>query len=217
MDFVRAIQFPFEDRDWPTKVVVGTLLSLLPFMGQGYQITVARNVIRGKEDPLPGTENLGQVAADGVMATIAALVYMLPLLPFMCVMGAMMGATGDSDVGGLMAMCLSLCVLGAGLIYAVPAWTLYHMGIIHYSETGNFVEFLRIGALWHDVRDNLGTMLMLWVYLIVLVLAVLALSAVLWITCVGLPLMGFCSLVVSGHLIGQTGLEIRGEGASRYA
>jgi hypothetical protein len=200
MDFVRAIQFPFEDRDWPTKVVVGTLLSLLPFMGQGYQITVARNVIRGKEDPL-----------------IAALVYMLPLLPFMCVMGAMMGATGDSDVGGLMAMCLSLCVLGAGLIYAVPAWTLYHMGIIHYSETGNFVEFLRIGALWHDVRDNLGTMLMLWVYLIVLVLAVLALSAVLWITCVGLPLMGFCSLVVSGHLIGQTGLEIRGEGASRYA
>ena len=58
MDITRALSFPFDDEDWIVKFAVGSLMSLvgvfLPFILLGYQVNVARNVIRGKKRPLPG-------------------------------------------------------------------------------------------------------------------------------------------------------------------
>lgn len=209
MDFARAVTFPFEDEDWITKAVVGTLASLIPFIGPGYQVSVARNVVRGQDHPLPAPNELGQVLVDGIMAFLGALVYFVPMFPFLCVMAFMGALSGDSGLGDLMATCTSCCVVVIGLFYAIPATAMYWMGIIRYSQTGNFSEFVRLGSLWADVRQNSGVMMTLLAYVFILALVVSAASMVLWITCVGVPLLGFWFTVSTGHLIGQAEQSIR--------
>ena len=74
MDLVRALKFPLDDEDWPVKIAIGSLVTLIPVVGWigslGYQVSVARNVIRGSARPLPGSDDLGQIFSDGVMAGI---------------------------------------------------------------------------------------------------------------------------------------------------
>lgn len=203
MDFVRAIKFPFDDEDWPVKILAGTLISFIPFFAQGYQVRVARNVIRGERRPLPGTDNLGQIFIDGVMATIALFIYYLPATLLFCVLLFPLMLTGDDQVG--MLVCMSaVCVVGFMILYAIPATGMYAMGVIRYAETGNFSEFMRFGALWSDVRDNLSLLFTLLLYFLALGLVVSVLS----FTVIVLPFLMFLYQVSSGHLIGQAGLEI---------
>lgn len=208
MDLPRAIRFPFEDRDWLVKTVVGTLLSFIPFFALGYQISTARNVMRGKEDPMPGTSDIGQVLTDGVMGTIAGLIYVIPLLPFFCVLMVIAGIAGDSDAAGLFVLCSFTCLAVLSLPYALAAGALYWMGVLRYCDTGNFSEFIRFGSLWRDVRANMGTMLALLGYGIALSLLSMLVSPIFVITCIGAPLLGFWNQVATGHLVGQAGIEV---------
>jgi len=204
VDFVRAIRFPFDDEDWPIKIVVGTLLSFIPFFAQGYQVRVARNVIRGERRPLPGTDRLGQIFTDGVMATLALFIYFLPAALLTCLLLTPAMFTGEDELGGLLVCLSSICVVGFMVLYAIPATGMYTMGVIRYVETGNFSEFMRFGALWTEVRDNLSLLIMLLLYFVALGVVV----SVMGFTVILLPFLGFLYEVSSGHLIGQAGLEI---------
>ena len=83
------------------------------------------------------------------------------------------------------------------------------MGTIRYCETGNFVEFVQIRSLWADVRAHLGTLVMLLVYVLVFELIVALLAPFSVMVCgVGTFLLAFYAVVVTGHLIGQAGVEI---------
>lgn len=214
MDFVRAMSFPFDDDDWIVKFVVGTLMTLvgfvLPFIPLGYQINVARKVMRHNSRPLPGTDEIGQVVADGLMGFVGGLIYALPAILVSCVFFVPMAVMDDSGVGGFLLICLWLCVTGIMIVYGVVAAALYWMGVIRYAETGNFSEFMRFGELWYDVRQNIGTLVMLLVYGIVLLLIMSIVVPIASFTCIGLPVAVFYSQVVTGHLVGQAGLEVTG-------
>jgi hypothetical protein len=213
MDITRALSFPFDDNDWIDKFVVGSLMSLvgvfLPFILLGYQVNVARNVIRGKKRPLPGMDNVGEVVADGLMAFIAGLVYAIPGIVVGCILAFSGGLLGNSSLGGTLFLCLSCC-LGAFLIlYGIVAAALYSMGVIRYAETGNFSEFMQFSDLWEDARSNIGTLLSLLIYSLVLGLLAGVLLPFSLILCgVGEFIVIFYAQIVSGHLIGQAGLEI---------
>jgi hypothetical protein len=213
MDITRALSFPFDDEDWIVKFVVGSLMSLvgvfLPFILLGYQVNVARNVIRGKKRPLPGMDNVGEVVADGLMAFIAGLVYAIPGIVVGCILAFSGGLLGNSSLGGTLFLCLSCC-LGAFLIlYGIVAAALYSMGVIRYAETGNFSEFMQFSDLWEDARSNIGTLLSLLIYSLVLGLLAGVLLPFSLILCgVGEFIVIFYAQIVSGHLIGQAGLEI---------
>ncbi|MBN1680246.1 MAG: DUF4013 domain-containing protein [Anaerolineae bacterium] len=204
MDIVRAIKFPFEDDEWPLKIIVGSLLSLIPFIGFGYQIAVARNVINDKHKPLPGTDDLGQVLTDTIMGTIAWVVYFLPIILISCVLIFPAMAAGDSDLGSLLVCISSSCIFVLALLYAIPALLLYWMGIIRYCETGNFAEFVKLGSLWRDIRINFSPLLILLLYVVALSIIGSVVSGVIWITCIGIPLVSFLGYTATGHLIGQT-------------
>ncbi len=214
MDFVRAMSFPFDDDDWIVKILIGTLLTLvgfvLPFIPLGYQINVARRVMRRSNRPLPGGDEIGQVIADGLMGFIGGLIYALPAILLACLIVIPGSILGNSDVGGLLLACLTVCVSGFMILYGIVAGGMYWMGVIRYAETGNFSEFMRFGALWQDVRDNVGTLLMLLVYGIVVSLIMSVVIPIAALTCIGLPAAIFYTQVVTGHLVGQAGLEITG-------
>ncbi|MCL4239023.1 MAG: DUF4013 domain-containing protein [Anaerolineae bacterium] len=204
MDFGRALSFPFDDEEWPVKVILGTLLSLVPFFAQGYQVRVARSVVRGEKRPLPSAERLGEVFIDGVVMAAAAFVYFLPLVLIGCVIALPAILTND----GLLAVCASCCVVLAALLYAIPALMLTYMGMIRYAETGNFSEYFRLGALIRDARQNasLLAVLVMYVFLFGLLAAVVTPFVAAFI--VGVPLVNFYYHVATGHLIGQAGRMI---------
>jgi hypothetical protein len=85
------------------------------------------------------------------------------------------------------------------------------MGVVRYAETGNFSAFMQFGALWRDLMNNLSLMLTLLFYVVVLVVVALLVSPIAAPTVVGLPLLVFWYHIATGHLIGQVGLQIRGE------
>jgi len=205
MDFVRAIKFPFEDREWPVKLVIGSLLSWVPFVSTGYQISVARNVMQQKENPLPGTEDLGKVITDGVMGTIAWIIYLIPLWPFIFVSMCISGADND---GGF-ATCVSCCVTILAFAYAIPASMLYVMGLYRYINTGNFSSFIQIGSLWRDVTANMNALVTLVVYLVAVSILAAVAGTALVITCVGPLVVAFLAQVAIGHLIGQAASSIK--------
>lgn len=212
MDMIRAINFPFDDDEWWVKILIGALVMLpgliLPFIPLGYQIYVARQVIRGKPRPLPGASEIGQVLTDGLIAFIALLVYFLPLTILGCCLTMMAAVLGESDVGGFLFLCLTLCLSAFLIPYTLIASALYLMGMIRYGETGNFSAFIKIGDLWVDVRAHLGPLVLLWLSLMGLSLAASIGFVVVMITCVGVPILAFYLYVVSGHLIGQVGQQI---------
>ena len=213
MDITRALSFPFDDEDWIVKFAVGSLMSLvgvfLPFILLGYQVNVARNVIRGKKRPLPGMDNVGEVVADGLMAFIAGLVYAIPGIVVGCMLAFAAGLLGNSSLGGTLLLCLSCCLGTFLILYGIVATALYWMGVIRYAETGNFSEFMQFSDLWDDARSNWGMLLGLLIYSLVLMLLASVLLPFSLILCgVGEFIVIFYAQVVNGHLVGQAGLEI---------
>ena len=57
MDIGRSFSYILEDEDWWKKVLIGGLLTLIPiigpFYGLGYLLEAIKNVISGREVPLP--------------------------------------------------------------------------------------------------------------------------------------------------------------------
>lgn len=208
MEFGRAITFPFDDDEWPIKVIIGTLLSFVPFFGPGYQVRVARNMIRGSSKPLPENNELGQVFVDGVMATLAAIIYFLPLIIVGCLLVFPAALSGQDNFFAFL-FCLALaCMCGVALLYGIPAGGMYVMGVIRYAETGNFSSFLQFGALWRDLTRNLGLVVTMILYVIILVVIGMFVSPIAAVTVVGAPLLGFWYQLATGHLIGQVGLQM---------
>ena len=213
MDITRALSFPFDDDDWIVKFVVGSLMSLvgvfLPFIPLGYQVKVARNVMQGQKRPLPGMDNVGEVVADGLMAFIAGLVYAIPGIVLGCILAFAGGLLGNSSLGGTLFLCLSCCLGTFLILYGIVAAALFGMGVIRYAESGNFSEFMQFRDLWEDARSNMATLLGLLIYLLVLgLLAAVLLPFSLVLCGVGEFIVIFYAQIVSGHLIGQAGLEI---------
>lgn len=209
MDIVRAIKFPLDDRDWLVKVLIGTALStIIPFFAVGYQVRVARRLIRDARDPLPPNNEIGQTLVDGLMATLALLIYFLPIILIVCLFAVPSLAIGDNDIGFFLACVSMACVILFALLYAIPAGGMYWMGVIRYAETGDFMEFFRIMALWGDMMLYFRRVMSLWLYSVVLGLIGAFLSPIVLITVIGVPLLGFWYQIATGHLIGQAGLEI---------
>lgn len=211
MDIRRALTFPFEDRDWLRKFAIGSLLSWIPFFALGYQVNVVRNLIHGDRTPIPDNNQLGMIASDGVMATVAAFVYAIPIMPLLCVLSIVSGVMGQSDLGQYLAFCLVCCVSGFIFIYGAIAMALYWVGMIRFTATGNFSSFLQFGKLWRDVNEHMTIIFVLLLYTLGLAIAVSVIGSVSIITCIGVLVVNFYYHIVSGHLIGQAANMMAGD------
>lgn len=212
MDLVRALKFPLDDEDWPVKIAVGSLVTLIPVIGWigslGYQIAVARNVMRGSARPLPGSDELGQIFTDGVMAGLAGLLVRAADGALLVPDGAAVGHRGRIERRDFALACVSVLSVLLSIFYAIPAVAMYWVGAMRYSQTGNFSEFTQFGALWREVRANLGTLVSLFLYYLLLSLIFAVVSPLALITCVGIFVLAFYSQIATGHLIGQAGRQI---------
>jgi hypothetical protein len=165
MDIGRSFSYVTEDQEWVRKVLIGALISLIPIIGQfylmGFAIEVLRNILQGRETPLPEpTDDFGDKLVKGILIWVIAFIYFLPLTIVSTCSGAggaiFSSAIDDPDAvnavtgiwSGLFG-CLSI-VIGVLIGLLMPfVWS-------KYAETGEFGEAFKFSEIFAMLRDNIG-------------------------------------------------------------
>lgn len=224
MNLSRAFSYQFEDVQWPTKLGVGALISLVPILNfavVGYEVDILRNVAEGAREPLPHWDDLGNKWRDGLILTVAGLVYAIPVLLAAAVVFAVLIASGalsqngsTRPVGALGTVAL-ICFLGFLVIYSLLLSLLRPIILVLFSKQGTLESCFRFGEIAQMIKRQPGPFLTAWAAVI---LAGLAIGLIVgfvnmligWIPCVGWVaglLLGFGTaiyvLTVDGYIYGQ--------------
>lgn len=235
MDIGKAFRFAFEDEEWVSKLLLGTVFLLIPVVGMffliGYGIAVIRRVMADDPQPLPAWDDVGRYFTDGLMYWVATLVYALPLILFLCPIAAvwilpMFGGENEDlilTLGGVSGV-LSAGLGCLALLYVLFLNLVMPVVQIRFAETGEIGACLRVGEIMRFLFDNIGRLLMCLLVLFGIGLAIglvvgpaigLAAGILSFIPICG-PVLGsvmgllmlpvsFWLSVLASHLYGQVG------------
>ncbi len=200
MEYGQAISFPRQDRGWIVKLLIGSVLSVVPVIGQilvaGYGQEIAHRVYSDNPRPLPDWSNWGGLLARGVRWLIVVIVYMLPLVLFGALLAGVnwgidqvMLNSGAAEQTRNVGLVLSLCANVLVIVYGVVGSLLLIAATGRMAVQDRLGAAFQIGAIWADIRRQTG------MYLSVLIVS--GLSYVL------LPALGAIGCGV-GALVGLT-------------
>ncbi|MGD2105303.1 MAG: DUF4013 domain-containing protein [Anaerolineae bacterium] len=239
MNFGEAIAFLFDDEEWPGKLLVGAVITLIPIFGgaavTGYAIALLRNVEADRERPMPSWDRLGEYFVDGLLFWVATLIYSIPLLILICPLAlvwVLPAFAGDNqDLTAVLASLAGIFSVGLGclgLLYGLVLWVLTPVLQIRYAETGKLGACLDFGDVFRFLLDNAGSILiaqvLVWAastattLILGSVVGVFALIPICgWIIAGLLGLLmipvGVWVMLFAAHLYGQIGRQAAG-GAS---
>jgi hypothetical protein len=66
MNVEQSFTYPFEDKEWISKLGLGALISMVPvlnFAWSGYLVGILRNMMNHAVEPLPAWDDLGKSLA----------------------------------------------------------------------------------------------------------------------------------------------------------
>jgi hypothetical protein len=197
MDIGKMFTQIFEDKEWPTKVLVGGILVLLGFLVVpgilvgGYMIQYVRQVANREGTTLPPWADWGEYFAKGVLSFFISLVYSLPMIVLsgcISLFSTLAGQNnnGDPTLATVASICLGLPMAVYGLIIAIvlPA------ARVRYAVSNDVGAAFRFGEVFALISNSLGD------YVMFLVVTVLAGLAAVLVGLVTLPLCGLGLLVL---------------------
>ncbi len=206
MDLGRAFNYPFKDSNWIVKLLIGAVLMIvtLGIIPLGYQIRIIREVMRGDDSKMPEWDDFGGDLMRGIMVVLGYLIYYFPIILIYCCV-AIVGA-GSEDLGNL----LNCLILPLVLLYSLAAALAAIPAVVHYAATDDFSgSFLNFSARFSDATSNLGNLIMLIIYIIIVQFAMGIVGGLTMILC-GIGLLAYFAgnIVMTGHLMGQYGSSI---------
>lgn len=158
----------------PTGMFIPALLGLFlvmlvqGFWLSGYGIRIIRHVIDGHEK-LPAVQ-LGKDVVNGLALFGSSIVYGLLFIPFIIIVGMLMGMTSTNGSGGL-----SFLVMCSSFLIAIPLMILigwaYFVGMARCAIDDNRGALFQIGTNIKIARNNVRASFSLTGYLILLGLA----------------------------------------------
>jgi hypothetical protein len=210
MDIGRSFSYITEDEEWWKQVLIGGLLTLIPVIGpfyaMGYMVQAIKNVIEGRELPLPDAlEDFGDKLVKGLILTLIMLIYALPMIVIGACSGIGLGIFSDTlrdpeavnTVGTLYGVCFS-CF---GILYGVLLGVIAPFAYATYADTGDLGAALKLGRIWGMLQKNIGPA---FIALLVSVLAGLLASVAGLILCgIGLFATSFFANLVIAHVYGS--------------
>jgi hypothetical protein len=231
MNIGKSLSYPFEDKQWASKVGMGLLISIVPilnFAWLGFIIELMRRVMKGDSLPMPGWDELGKKFMDGLMLFLASLVYVLPVLlligvplAIMVVPAILAGNNSTQNmtntlaaVGGVVALCLT-CVL---ILYALALSVVYPAIYVEYALKGTFASCFNFKDIFAQIRKNTGAFFTAWGAYLGISIGASLIAGIIggmlgWIPCLGqlIAVMAgvaasMYALLVFAHLFGQYGL-----------
>lgn len=219
MDYREAFTFVRDDENWIQKIAWGVLMVILNsfilpvFVLQGWNLAITRNVMNGAEKPLASWDDWQTFLGDGFKLTIAQLAYALPLIlvaMFTFIPAAGLGASDSSaaqGVGALFGLTGGLLMFGLGLLLAFLTPAI----IIQYARTGELGACFRFGDVFKIARENVGSILTMFIILIAAFFALAAVGGILTLLCVGIVL-----LIVGPVWLGATQAHMTGQIGRQY-
>ncbi len=228
MDFQKSFSYPFEDKDWLRKSLIGAVVAAVPivnFAWGGYMIDLLKNIMRGDPMPLPEWGDFGDKFTRGLFVFIASMAYAIPALVLACIPLALFVIPASSQGGDLQDTMLGVLTGVGGLfacliaLYSLLLSFIFPAIYIHYARIGTFGSFFEFGNIFKIVRADLGKYLTAWVLSIVagfVVGLVIGLVGMVlgFIPCIGWvaawvlgALAGVYIFFVYAHLFGQYAIE----------
>ncbi|HEY0607916.1 MAG TPA: DUF4013 domain-containing protein [Herpetosiphonaceae bacterium] len=203
MDLKRGLTFPTLDPQWIVKVLIGTLISLVPilnFVGVGYALDVTRNVNNGQETPLPEWNDFGGQFIRGLLAVIIQLIWSLPLLVLVCPFAFVLAGSVDADTGQLSGVGSAAVFCGPILlmIVALVLAPFIMAANTRFAITNQFSEAMP-GPVIREVRSNMRP----WFTILAVAIGIGILAVVLNFCTLGfgsilfIPLSFYMQLVVA--------------------
>ncbi len=214
MDIGRSFSYITEDEEWWKKVLIGGLLTLIPvigpFYGIGYMIEALRNVIDGRELPLPeALEGFGDKLVRGLLASVILFIYCLPLIIIgSCAGGgaaAFSGGIGDRDTADLSAAIWGVCFGCLSVVLGLAVGLLAPFVLATYAATGEFGAALKVGTILPMMWKNIGPAFV--VLLVVALAGVIAAIAGTLLCGIGLFATAFYAQLVTASLYGTLYLK----------
>jgi hypothetical protein len=210
MDIGRSFSYITEDEEWWKQVLIGGLLTLIPIIGPfyalGYQVRLIKNVIEGREVPLPDAlEDFGDKLVKGLLLMVAMLVYALPLILIAACSGVGLGifseAIRDPDAVDAVGSVWGVCFGCFGALYGVLLGLISPFVYATYADTGELGAALKVGDIWKMFQKNIGPA---FIVLLVAMLAGLLASVAGLILCgIGLFATSFFANLVIAHAYGS--------------
>jgi len=207
MNWGKSFTYIFDDKDWVTKVLIGGVLSLVPIVNLvvvGYALKALKNVAEGGEQPLPAWDDFGEYFVQGLVSTLATLVWALPIIIIGTVMAVLSTMIGyDSTQASRVAMPYALCSWSVSCvsgIYGLFLGLVLPAAYIEYAIHGDWGAFFRCGNMFRFIKANLGN------YIIALLLAAVAqfIASFGIILCmIGIAFTQFWATLAGSHLLGQ--------------
>ena len=235
MDVNKAFRFMFDDKQWISKLLIGAVMSVLSFLIipafilQGYLVKIVRQVMDGNDSELPEWMDYGKLLRDGFFVTIGQLIWALPFILLMLIVGLVTGGLGSvvdssgdmvaaaTTGAGLLVACLVLLTVIA-FLFLTPAL------LIQYAREDEFGALFRFSEIFDIIRDHMADILIAFLVSVVAVLAISVVTGIVaivpclgWIAAalIGLA-MGPYIQFVTGHLYGQIAAKLPGGKGAAY-
>ncbi len=213
-----AFSFPFRDKSWVSKFILGAVFMLLTivviglFILVGYFVQVTQRVMRKDPNPLPEWDDIGVKLVLGFKFCVVYFVYCIPILilyvPFI-VMTILSSLRGEGDPGGIFAG-----LFGMGFLFLTVPYTLA-LYILMPIITYRFAEHERIGDAF-DISSIVTEFKRNWSNTLIVALIAIGIqyfSAVgIVVFIVGIFFTIMYSHLVSAYMYGALYLEQHQEG-----
>jgi hypothetical protein len=206
MDYGKAFTYPFEDKEWVPKILIGGLLNLVPIVNLaviGYALRIVKNVADGMERPLPNWDDFGDYFVKGLITFVAALVYALPVMILGGLMGVFSALTGYDTSGSQQFSPFVVCIWGLSCLsglYSLFLGLILPVAFGKYAISNEFGAFFRLGEIFRFIASNLGEYIIAWL----LTLVAFFIAGFGTILCfVGVVFTEFWAILVGPHLLGQ--------------
>ena len=162
MDIGRAFGYIVEDEDWIKKIGIAGLIALIPGIGvlvvAGWGLEIMRRTVEGEQDPIPMPhEDALSYLLRGFLASVIAIVYLLPMIILMVVAQLASAAAASGDLGGGGAassaiLVVTLCLSCLAIIYAFFSGFIIMAATANYAVVGELGAAFRVSEIVANVR-----------------------------------------------------------------
>jgi hypothetical protein len=207
-DIGRAFIFPFKDPRWFVKFLVGSVMSLLVFVGvgifilAGYFVLVTQRAMRGEEG-LPEWDGIGRMFVLGLKIIIVYVVYLLPVILLLLPLLPLAFLVDQAEVGELAGLFSLVYTFGYTLLIVPYSLALTALSpIINYRFALNerVSDGLDLGSILKDFKHN-------WQNTLVVALITIGIQSFSWLGIilffVGVLFTILYSYIVPAHLGGM--------------
>lgn len=206
MNYSRAFSYVFEDKNWPSKILIAGLISLIPIIGQlyiiGWMVEIVRRVKANRTDVIP-TTHFSYFLTLGLKLFVVSLIYSIPVLVLTCIINLITGAAGSGDSGNFASAFLAgLGCIGSLLsfVLSVAVALLGTYGTIKLAETDQIKACLDFTDAFNCIKANFSA------FIIVELLAIVAgliQSAGMIVCMIGVIFTVPYGVAITGNLVGQ--------------